>query len=78
MRLQVTAHAQARMQQRRVTEAEIQWVLLDPDEIEQYNGETMVTKTGSDRVLKVVYKMLDDETYRIITVIAQRRRMRRR
>ncbi|MCB0106458.1 MAG: DUF4258 domain-containing protein [Caldilineaceae bacterium] len=77
MRLQLTLHAKTRMQQRRITEEEIRWVLLDPDDIEQYNGETMVTKADPNRLLKIVYTIVDDDTYRIITVIAQRRRRRR-
>lgn len=78
MQLRLTAHARARMQQRKASEADIRWVLFDPDDIEQYNGEAMAIKTDIDRVLKVVYEKVSDETYKVITVIAQRRRVRRK
>jgi len=78
MQLRLTAHAQARMRQRRISEDDIRRVLLDPDDIEQYNGEAMALKADLDRLLKVVYEVLADDTYKIITVIAQRQRLRRK
>jgi len=64
--------------QRRVSEKDIQWVLSEPDEVEEYNGEAMATRNGSERILKVVYYKVTDDAYRIITVIAQRVRARGR
>ncbi|MCB0061693.1 MAG: DUF4258 domain-containing protein [Caldilineaceae bacterium] len=78
MKLFLTAHAQTRMRQRKISETDIQWVLVDPDEIEEYNGEAMAMRAGEERLLKVVYELVADDTYKIITAIAQRRRTRRR
>ena len=77
MQLTYTAHARKRMEQRRVSEDDIRWVLLDPDEIDEYNGEAMAMRSGTERILKVVYERLSSDTYKIITVIAQRVRFRR-
>ncbi|MDQ3248583.1 MAG: DUF4258 domain-containing protein [Chloroflexota bacterium] len=78
MKLIYTTHAKRRMEQRRVSEKEVRWVLTEPDEIEAYNGEAMVTRRSAERILKVVYYQMSDDEYRIITVIAQRMRSRRR
>lgn len=74
MKLIYTTHAKQRMMQRRVSEKDIQWVLR----VEEYNGEAMATRNGSERILKVVYYKVADDAYRIITVIAQRVRARGR
>lgn len=58
MRLIYTAHAQKRMEQRRISEDDIKWVLFDPDDVEAYNGEVMAIRRGAERILKVVYERL--------------------
>lgn len=78
MRLQFTLHARKRMQQRRISEDDVRWVLFEPDDIENYNGEAMAIRSGVERMIKVVYELLPGDTYRVITVIAQRIRSGRR
>ena len=78
MRLQFTLHAQKRMQQRRVSEDDVRWVLFEPDDIENYNGEAVAIRSGAERMIKVVYELLPGDIYRVITVIAQRVRSGRR
>lgn len=77
MNITYTTHARKRMEQRRISEGDVRWVLFDPDDIEEYNGEAMAIRSGAERTLKVVYERLSHDTYKIITVIAQRTRLRR-
>lgn len=72
MQIVYTAHARQRMAKRRITEQDVRWVLSEPDDIEIYNGEAMAIRRGSNRLLKVIYYQVSDDTFRIITVIAQR------
>lgn len=77
MRLVYTTHARKRMEQRRISEADIRWVLFDPDDVDEYNGEAMAIRSGVDRLVKVVYEKLPNDTYKIITVVGQRVRLRK-
>lgn len=66
------------MEQRRISEDDVRWVLFDPDDIDEYNREAMAIRSGVDRLIKVVYEKLPDDTYKIITVVGQRMRLRRK
>lgn len=73
MRLIYTHHAHQRMKQRKVTHEQVELTLAEPDEIELGdNGEDIARKQFGGREVWVVYETIDDETYRIFTVMRPR------
>jgi hypothetical protein len=70
MRIIYTRHARQRMKQRKVTEAQVEETLSEPDEIESGdNGGDMAIRRYGGREVRVVYGEPEEDTYVVYTVI---------
>ena len=73
MHIRYTHHARQRMQDRKVSEALVEEVIDQPDELtigEQ--DEWIAIRTYGNRRIEVVYEEVDDNTALIFTVISIR------
>lgn len=73
MHIRYTHHARQRMQERKVSEALVEEVVDQPDELtigEQ--DEWIAVRTYGNRRIEVVYEEVDDNTVLIFTVISIR------
>ena len=73
MHIRYTHHARQRMQDRKVSEALVEEVIDQPDELtigEQ--DEWIAIRTYGNRRIEVVYEEVDDNTALIFTVISVR------
>lgn len=70
MQIIYTRHARQRMQQRNVTETEVEETLAWPDEIHPGdNGEEIALKQYGNRELRVVFEAAGADTVVVITVV---------
>ena len=73
MQIRYSNHARQRMQERKVSEAQVMEVLKLPDELtigEQ--REWIAARTYGSRRIQVVYGEIDEETVLVYTVISVR------
>jgi len=70
MHIIYTRHARQRMKQRKVTEAQVEETLRDPDDIEPGdNGGDVAIRRYDGREVRVVYSEPEEDTFVIYTVI---------
>lgn len=68
MRIQYDPHARRRMQERHITEPEVEAVLANPEITRPgHSGRTMQTAYPNGRFIKVVFTTLPDGTLYVIT-----------
>lgn len=73
MQIRYSHHARQRMQERRVSEAQVAHILAQPDELMTGDqDEWIAVCTMGDRRIQVVYGELDEGTVLIYTVISVR------
>jgi hypothetical protein len=74
MQIIFTRHARLRMQQRHITELQLQETLEDPDELlPGDNGGDRAIRHYGERDVRVVYREVEEDVFVIFTVMKPRR-----